>query len=90
MGLVLQLSDPILCATCAAYDYMGVFQKARGPNGQVLDITLLPLLRQQLQQASAQGVKYQWVVIMAGINDLGAGNRTAAAIMPKLIEVCDE
>lgn len=72
----------------AGYDYMGVFQKAKDANGAILDITLLPLLTQQLQQATAQGTQYQWVIIMAGINDLGAGNRTAAAIMPKLIEVC--
>jgi lysophospholipase L1-like esterase len=66
---------------------MGVFQFAQDDNGQRLNITLLPLLRSQLQQARQQGICYQWVVVMAGVNDLGAGNRTAAAIMPRLNQV---
>ncbi|KAF6263336.1 SGNH hydrolase-type esterase domain-containing protein [Scenedesmus sp. NREL 46B-D3] len=72
--------------TTAAYYYMGVFQNAQGDAGQSLDITLVPLMRSQLQQAKQQGVNYQWVVVMAGINDLGAGNRTAAAVMARLAE----
>ena len=72
----------------AGYDYMGVFQKARTADGTVLDsTTFVPFVKRQLQQAVSQGTHYQWVIIFAGINDLGAGNRTAAAIMPKLIEV---
>jgi lysophospholipase L1-like esterase len=66
---------------------MGVFQKAQNDNGQTVDITLVPLMRSQLEPAKQQGISYQWVVVMAGVNDLGAGNYTAAAIMPRLAEV---
>jgi lysophospholipase L1-like esterase len=66
---------------------MGVFQFAQNDSGQTLNVTLVPLLRSQLQQARQQGIRYQWVVIMAGVNDLGAANRTAATIMPRLTEV---
>lgn len=66
---------------------MGVFQKARSADGSVLDVTFVPFVKQQLQQAASQGSHYQWIIVLAGINDLGAGNRTAAAIMPKLVEV---
>jgi lysophospholipase L1-like esterase len=66
---------------------MGVFQKAQNDNGQTIDVTLVPLMRSQLDQAKQQGISYQWVIVMAGVNDLGAGNYTAAAVMPKLVEV---
>eukprot|EP00882_Tetradesmus_deserticola_P022377 GHRQ01024279.1.p1 GENE.GHRQ01024279.1~~GHRQ01024279.1.p1 ORF type:complete len:194 (+),score=39.26 GHRQ01024279.1:1272-1853(+) len=65
---------------------MGVFQKAQNDDGQALDTTLVPLTRRQLHKAKQQGFAYQWVVVMAGINDLGAGDRTAAEIMPRLVE----
>lgn len=71
----------------AAYDYMGVFQKGHNDAGDVIDVTLVPLLQSQLAAAKQKGSNYHWVVIMAGINDLGAGNYTAAAIMPKLVQV---
>eukprot|EP00882_Tetradesmus_deserticola_P011260 GHRQ01011911.1.p1 GENE.GHRQ01011911.1~~GHRQ01011911.1.p1 ORF type:complete len:231 (+),score=25.49 GHRQ01011911.1:151-843(+) len=73
--------------TTAAYNFMGVFQKAQNDDGQALDTTLVPLTRRQLHKAKQQGFAYQWVVVMAGINDLGAGDRTAAEIMPRLVEV---
>jgi lysophospholipase L1-like esterase len=69
---------------------MGVFQFAQDDNGRPLNITLIPLLRRQLQQARQQGIRYHWVVIMAGVNDLGAGKRTAATIMPRLEEVSEK
>eukprot|EP00879_Flechtneria_rotunda_P009987 GHRR01010443.1.p3 GENE.GHRR01010443.1~~GHRR01010443.1.p3 ORF type:complete len:129 (+),score=32.52 GHRR01010443.1:2901-3287(+) len=65
---------------------MGVFQKARDSNGKVLNMMLLPLMTQQLQKAAKEGYSYQWAIVMAGINNLGAGNYTADQIMPKLIE----
>lgn len=74
---------------CVGYNYMGVFQKAHNNADKVIDLTLLPLLQQQLAAAKPQNSSkgFQWVVIMAGINDLGAGNYTAAQIMPKLVQV---
>ncbi|KAF8066376.1 VPS37-2 [Scenedesmus sp. PABB004] len=76
--------------TVAAYNYMGVFQPARDASGAPLDVTLLPLLRSKLADAAARGEPYAWVVVMAGVNDLGAGNRTAAAVMPRLAEAPNE
>lgn len=69
-------------------DYMGVFQKARDSSGKDIEMTMVPYVQQQLQQAKQAGSTYQWVVVLAGINDLGNSNKSAAAIMPRLTQVC--
>jgi lysophospholipase L1-like esterase len=66
---------------------VGLLQKAKDANGKTLDITLGPLTSKVLAEAAASRQPYTWVVVMAGINDLGAGDHKADQIMPKLIEV---
>jgi len=75
--------------TTAGYDYMGTIQKGRDSNGRQLDLTLVPYTQQLLQQAKGAGQSYQYAVVLAGINDLGAGNYSAAAVFPKLVQMYD-
>lgn len=56
-------------------------------NGKWLDLTLVPYTQQLLQQAQQAGQSYQYAVVLAGINDLGRGNHSAAAVFPKLKQV---
>ena len=66
---------------------MGVLQKAKDANGKTLDLTLVPLAKKALAEAAAARQPYTWVVVMAGINDLGAGDYRANQVMPRLVEV---
>jgi hypothetical protein len=74
-------------ALYAGYDYMGVIQKGHNAAGKPTNMTLVPLAQQLLTRATRSRNAYNWVVVLAGINDLGAGNHTATSIMPKLQQV---
>lgn len=66
---------------------MGTFQKGRDASGRILDLTLVPYTQQLLQEAQQKGQSYQYAVVLAGINDLGAGNYSAAAVFPRIVQV---
>eukprot|EP00775_Hariotina_reticulata_P011543 gene11543-11686_t len=71
----------------AGYDFMGVIRKGQNANGKPTNVTLVPLAKQLLTQATSSSNPYNWVVVLAGINDLGAGNHTAQEVMPRLQKV---
>lgn len=66
---------------------MGVFQAGKDDANRPLDLTLLPYAQSLAAAAKREARPYDWVVVMAGINDLGAGNYTATAVMPRLKQV---
>lgn len=66
---------------------MGTIQKGQDANGKKLDFTLVPYTQQLVQQAQQAGQSYQFAVVLAGINDLGAGNHSAASVFPRLVQV---
>lgn len=72
-----------------AYNYVGVVQKARDASGKELDITLVPAAKQAIEAAAAKGKPFDVVVVLAGINDLGNSNQTAAVVFPRLVQIYD-
>lgn len=55
-----------------------------GPDAQGRTTTLGPLLLWALAQGRQQQKRYGLVLLQGGINDLGRGNKTASAVLPRL------